>query len=178
MDKKFENLRNELRKFDELLSRTEPTKDEILDQLASLLEQVEFDSDMLSEYKRKIDRLDVAKTEEKLEKFKKFDKVDYSEREKFLQDFEVELTSQRITSDEVFLLKQRRRITNFSKFLIGALLILIGVGLIVLPLGDEIKVFTIFYFTPNDGVTLIDVVGLIFILSGIVTMVSPSKAKT
>lgn len=178
MSKKFEDLRSELRKFDELLSNTEPTKEEILDQLSSLLDKVEFDSDMLSDYKKKVELLEVGNTEAKLESFKKFDKVDFSEREKFLQDFEVELTSQKITSDEVFLLKQRRRISHFTKFLIGVLLLVIGIGLIVLPLGDEIKVFTIFYFTPNDGVTLIDVVGIIFILSGIATMVSPSKVKT
>lgn len=178
MDKKFAELRNELRKFDELLSNPEPTKEEILDQLASLLSKVDFDSDMLSEYKKKIDLMEVANTETKLEKFKKFDKVDFSEREKFLQDFEVELTSEKITSDEVFLVKQRRRITSFTKFLIGVLLMVIGIGLIVLPLPDDIKVFTIFYFTPNDGVTLIDVIGIIFILSGIVTIISPSGRKS
>ncbi|TAE16027.1 MAG: hypothetical protein EAZ47_06110 [Bacteroidetes bacterium] len=51
--------------------------------------------------------------------------------------------------------------------IIGITMILLGFGMIVMPAPPYFEMFTLFYLTENDGVTIMDVISLLIILIGI-----------
>lgn len=73
--------------------------------------------------------------------------------------------------------KQAKRITFKSIFLktiktvIGLLFVTLGFAMIIMPAPPYFEMFTIFYFTENDGVTLMDLISLIIIAIGIYIIV-------
>ncbi|KAA0208377.1 MAG: hypothetical protein OZ913_02115 [Ignavibacteriaceae bacterium] len=175
MQNEFEELQSALREFDRLLDKPGISKDEVLDQLGILLEKSNFNSDEIARYKKYIDEIQGNQIEKKINRFKKFDEIEFSDREKYLNDFEMELNIQKLTSDEVHAYKKRNKLLSISKFLIALMVMVIGISVILLPLSDEFKVFTIYYFNPNDGITLIDVFGLVLIFGSIYLILNSRK---
>lgn len=81
--------------------------------------------------------------------------------------------------------KQANKITVSEKFvrviqiIIGFLFVTLGFAMIIMPAPPYFEMFTIFYFNPNDGVTLMDLISLIIIAVGIYIIVkSISNFKT
>ena len=65
--------------------------------------------------------------------------------------------------------KSPRFTDRFSKTIqtiIGFLFITLGFAMIILPAPPYFEMFTIFYFNPDDGVTLMDLIALIIIAVG------------
>ena len=59
---------------------------------------------------------------------------------------------------------------SLSKFVLIALsiiMIILGLGMIIMPAPPFFEMFTIFYFNRNDGITIMDLISLIIILSGV-----------
>ena len=54
---------------------------------------------------------------------------------------------------------------------IALLLVLLGFGMIIMPAPPYFEMFTLFYFSPNDGVTIMDVISLIVAFIGIYILV-------
>ena len=54
---------------------------------------------------------------------------------------------------------------------IALLLILLGFGMIIMPAPPYFEMFTLFYITPNDGVTIMDVISLIVAFIGVYILV-------
>ncbi|MGN6180773.1 MAG: hypothetical protein ACTHNW_16440, partial [Mucilaginibacter sp.] len=52
-------------------------------------------------------------------------------------------------------------------FIISITMITLGFGMIIMPAPPFFEMFTIFYFNPNDGVTIMDLISLLVILFGI-----------
>ncbi len=52
------------------------------------------------------------------------------------------------------------------RVLIGFLFITLGFAMIIMPAPPYFEMFTIFHFTPDDGVTLMDLISLIIIAMG------------
>jgi hypothetical protein len=55
--------------------------------------------------------------------------------------------------------------------LISLVLIMLGFAMIIMPAPPYFEMFTIFYFNPQDGVTLMDVISLLIILTGVYLLV-------
>lgn len=58
------------------------------------------------------------------------------------------------------------------RFIIALLLILLGFGMIIMPAPPYFEMFTLFYLNPNDGVTIMDVVSLIVVFTGVYLMIN------
>jgi len=62
-------------------------------------------------------------------------------------------------------------IKRYSEFiiqaLIGFVMLTMGFAMIILPAPPYFEMFTIFHFTTNDGFTLMDLISLIVILTGV-----------
>ena len=59
---------------------------------------------------------------------------------------------------------------SLSKYVLIALsiiMIILGLGMIIMPAPPFFEMFTIFYFNRNDGITIMDLISLIIILSGV-----------
>ncbi|OLY91852.1 hypothetical protein SAMN05444008_109103 [Cnuella takakiae] len=55
-----------------------------------------------------------------------------------------------------------------TTFLIGILLVTIGLSLIIMPApSPTFEIATLIYFNPNDGVTIMDLISLLVIFVGI-----------
>lgn len=93
------------------------------------------------------------------------DKLDQLDQLEFL------LTTQHIDSKQVKKVVFKNFILKFIKIIIGFLLLTLGFAMIILPAPPYFEMFTIFYFNPNDGVTLMDVISLIVIAVGIYIIV-------
>lgn len=66
---------------------------------------------------------------------------------------------------------QQRLIILLKKIIlriIAVLLVIIGLALIVVPAPSPVfEIATLYYFNPNDGITIMDLVALVIILSGV-----------
>lgn len=60
------------------------------------------------------------------------------------------------------------------KVLIGFTFVTLGFSMIIMPAPPYFEMFTIFHFTTDDGVTLMDVISLIVILAGIYIVLKSS----
>ncbi len=56
--------------------------------------------------------------------------------------------------------------------IIACLLILLGFGMIIMPAPPYFEMFTLFYINPNDGVTIMDVVSLLVVFTGVYLLIS------
>lgn len=54
---------------------------------------------------------------------------------------------------------------------IGFVMLTLGLAMIILPAPPYFEMFTIFYFSVNDGFTLMDLISLIIILTGVFTII-------
>jgi hypothetical protein len=60
--------------------------------------------------------------------------------------------------------------TNLSRNLvifIGIIMITLGMAMIIMPAPPYFEMFTIFYFNDNDGVTLMDLIALLIVFTGV-----------
>ena len=60
----------------------------------------------------------------------------------------------------------REKLIRLMKSIIGFLFVTLGFAMIIMPAPPYFEMFTIFYFTANDGVTLMDLISLIIIAVG------------
>ena len=61
--------------------------------------------------------------------------------------------------------------------LISIVLIVLGYGMIIMPAPPFFEMFTIFYFNTNDGITIMDCISLLVILSGVYFLIKAVFAK-
>ncbi|WP_017259065.1 hypothetical protein [Pedobacter arcticus] len=55
--------------------------------------------------------------------------------------------------------------------LIGFVMVTLGFAMIILPAPKYFEMFTIFYFSVNDGFTLMDLISLVIVLTGVFVIV-------
>lgn len=63
------------------------------------------------------------------------------------------------------------KIKKGLQFLISLVFITLGLGMVILPAPKEFEMFTIFHFTRDDGVTLMDLISLLIIFTGVYLLV-------
>jgi hypothetical protein len=90
-----------------------------------------------------------------LDKIDQLDKLEFLLNNNFLDSKQ----SNKINLSEKFI--------KFVKIVIGFLFVTLGFAMIIMPAPPYFEMFTVFYFTPDDGVTLMDLISLIIIAVGI-----------
>ena len=66
-------------------------------------------------------------------------------------------------------LKKDVRMDRLSKIVlavIGVVMIALGLGMIIMPAPHSFEMYTIFYFTRDDGITIMDLISLLVVLAG------------
>ena len=142
--------------------------DSKLDELVNLLAKSEIDSEKVKQIRLRMnDALDQAGTyRDQLNAFKGINVNDTADRANMLDDFEVLLASHQVDSKMSKKYLRGERISKFFLILISLVLIMLGFAMIIMPAPPYFEMFTIFYFNPQDGVTLMDVISLLIILTG------------
>ena len=103
---------------------------------------------------------------ELLAEFQKVDNVDLSRFEK-LEKIEMLLQSNYIDTKVAKSIKFKNFLEMIFPVLTGLVMVTLGFAMIILPAPPYFEMFTIFHFTLNDGFTLMDLISLIIILTGI-----------
>lgn len=142
--------------------------DDKLNELIVLLNSSNINSENIKHIQKKFNTAVEEKlTEDELiTELQKVDEIDLSRLEK-LDKIEMLLKTNYIDTKSIKTFKVKRYAEMIVPVLIGIVMVTLGFAMIILPAPPYFEMFTIFHFTLNDGFTLMDLISLIIILSGI-----------
>lgn len=147
--------------------------EEKLEELIALLAQNEFDSETVKQVQH---RFNTAIEQKKLNHneinaFKSIDENKDASREALLDEFSLLLVSNKVDSHISRDYLRNQRLKKIVLAATGIVMITLGLAMIIMPAPPYFEMFTIYYFNINDGITLMDLISLIIILSGIYILV-------
>jgi len=166
---------NKAKEFSELRNTAEKQGaiEEKLEELIALLAQNEFDSETVKQVQH---RFNTAIEQKKLNHneinaFKSIDENKDASREALLDEFSLLLVSNKVDSHISRDYLRNQRLKKIVLAATGIVMITLGLAMIIMPAPPYFEMFTIYYFNINDGITLMDLISLIIILSGIYILV-------
>lgn len=106
-------------------------------------------------------------TKDQIKSFQDFAADNQSSRMELLDGMDQLLSISNIDSKSGKKFIRQRLFKGIIKFLIGLTMIVTGFAMIILPAPPYFEMFTIFYFTHDDGVTIMDLISLLVILCGV-----------
>lgn len=167
-DKKIEK---QLEPFVELFDYSFKSKEEKLDELIRILEHSNFNSEQLIRYKIRVEKIiHEKKIKEDIEHFDEIDQFKAetdSSKIELLDNFELLLNSSELNSEEAYKYVRHGKIKSIFKIIFGIILMILGLGMIVLPSPKNFEIYTLFYFTRDDGITVMDLISGLIIVTGI-----------
>ena len=172
-------LSESLQKFEQLGNKDEELNQK-LSEFITLLEESNLDTENIKLLQSRINNL----LEEKLSSkslIKEIQEVSIADIDKLeqLDKLEFLLIHNHFDSKQARKVTFSKRLLRIIKIIIGFLFVTLGFGMIIMPAPPYFELFTIFYFNPDDGVTLMDLISLIIIAVGIYIIVkSMSNLKT
>lgn len=145
--------------------------EEKLDELIVLLNESDLDSETVQRLQSKFNSS--LPKEEGADRFKAFKKLDdpWSSRLEMAEDLESLLSTYQVDSNASKKYLFAERLLKFVLMLTSIVLITLGFALIVLPQPPEFEMFTIYYFTTDDGFTLMDLIALLIVLAGVYLLI-------
>lgn len=172
------SIKQEIKKFQEL-DEAKVSAERKLDELIHLLNNSELDSDSLQKLQNRFSEAVERRslTLQDLEEFKKLDDNALSRIEK-ADDLEKLLSKYKLDSNDAPRIISSDRGSTISLMIVAVLLILLGFAMVIMPAPPYFEMFTIFYFSQNDGVTLMDLIALVIVFTGVYLLFnSLSKLK-
>lgn len=144
-----------------------------LNEVAVLLNGHQLDGEKLKYFQQKFSStLQSCSTgTEAIEAFKVIDNEEDASRDELLNQFSTLLLSNKVDSRAAGKYLKAKRVNNFVVIMIALAMVTLGLAMIVIPAPPYFEMFTIYYFTPNDGITLMDVISCIIILIGIYLLI-------
>lgn len=159
--------------FDDLesfsrINERDLTIDDKLNELINLLNNSAIDSENIKQIQYKFNNAIHQKLSdsELISEFEKVDDDALSRLEK-LDKIEMLLKTNYIDTKVVKSIAFKRFLEMIVPVLIGLVMVTLGFAMIILPAPPYFEMFTIFHFTVDDGFTLMDLISLIIILTGI-----------
>ena len=164
----------------ERLAEKESEVDEKIDAVIALITQNEFDSQTVKQFQQRFNRAIEKKdfSPKQLDPFKAIGKKEDASREELLDEFSVLFLSNKIDSNISKKYIKSERIINSTLALLGIVMITLGFAMIIMPATHDFEMFTIFWFNPDDGVTLMDLISLAIIFAGVYVLVRAIYKRT
>jgi hypothetical protein len=143
--------------------------DKKLDELIALLAQNDFDKETVRKFQKKFNKaIELNKGNPKMIKaFKVAGANDNASRDELLDEFSALLINNKIDSRISSRYLKALRTSRLFLMIVGIIMIALGFAMIIMPAPPYFEMFTIFYFNHDDGVTLMDLISLAIIFSGI-----------
>jgi len=139
-----------------------------LDELILLLKQCNLDSNTVAKFQTKLNK---AFEESKFNSvsLKLFQDLDTKNltRLEMANDLENLLFSHNLDSKVSKKYLMAEKLMKFVLMLASLTLMVLGYALIVMPATPDFEMFTIFYFTTDDGFTLMDLIALLIVFTGV-----------
>jgi len=151
------------------VTEKELTFDKKLDELIALLAQNQFDSETTLKFQKKFNKaVELNKSNDKIIKaFKVAGAKNNVSRDELLDEFSTLLINNKIDSRISSRYLKAIRFSRLFLMIVGVIMIALGFAMIVMPAPPYFEMFTIYYFSLDDGVTLMDLISLGIIFSGI-----------
>ncbi len=111
----------------------------------------------------------INKIEETLKPFREID-VDGKDRAELLDEFILAFDSSDLDTEKSIKYVNRRQFISGVFYLIGTLFTVFAIAVIFVPLPKPLEMGTLYYFNPNDGITVSDVIALAVLLAGLVML--------
>ncbi|WP_345949078.1 MULTISPECIES: hypothetical protein [unclassified Mucilaginibacter] len=164
---KHEDIKKEVAQLQQVTNK-QTAIDDKLEELVNLLAESEIDSEKVKQIRTRVNQAldDAGSYRDQLDAFKQIDVHDTANRADLLDEFSVLLASHQVDSNMSKKYLRGERVSRFFLILISLVLIMLGFAMIIMPAPPYFEMFTIFYFNPQDGVTLMDVISLLIILTG------------
>jgi hypothetical protein len=160
-------LTADLQRFEQLNAKDEQLIQK-LDEFMLLLEKSDIDSENIKGIKTRVNKaLDQKLGGTKLIQEIKELSLSGIEKTQQLDQLEQLLNSNYLDSRQAGKNKISDSLGKIVRVFIGFLFITLGFAMIIMPAPPYFEMFTIFHFTPDDGVTLMDLISLIIIAMGI-----------
>jgi hypothetical protein len=143
--------------------------EEKLDELILIISQSDLDEDCITRLQQKLNNAIelTSKNKNAISAFEVIDSKDHASREDLLNEFSTLLLSNKIDSRITSNYLKARRSSSLLLMLVGIVMIALGFAMIIMPAPPYFEMFTIFYFSQDDGVTLMDLISLAIIFAGI-----------
>nr|WP_067058790.1 hypothetical protein [Mucilaginibacter sp. L294] len=136
------------------------------DELVALLQKGVVDVKHAKAIQQKINKaIDEASLPKTIEAFKGLNAG--QDRLGLLNDFELLLSQHQLDTNTSKQYLSNERIKKTVVAIIGVTMITLGMAMIIMPAPPYFEMFTIFHFTPNDGVTLMDLIALLIVFTGV-----------
>lgn len=170
LDKEVESFQN--------LDQQRISIEEKLDELLDLLHSSELDSDSMMKLKDRFNDT-VARIELTRENLKEFERLDNmaTSRLELADSLELLLSQYKLDSKVSKKIVFTERLLRTSIFLVSLVLITMGFAMIIMPAPPYFEMFTIFWFSIDDGVTLMDLIALLIILVGVYLFITSTIKK-
>lgn len=163
------NIEKELLPF-ETLDQLDVELDNRLNHLLVLLENTKLDSQQAARVSDRVNKaLEKYPIRKKLEAYQELD--ENQSRLDMLEDLGLLLAQHPVDSAKTKRYLTSVKIKKSVQFLISLVFITLGLGMVILPAPVEFEMFTIFHFTQDDGVTLMDLISLLIIFTGVYLLV-------
>lgn len=144
-----------------------------LDEVAALLSGHQLDNEKLKHFQQKFDSAlqNCVVDMNAIDAFKVIDEKQDASREELLDEFTTLLLSNKVDSKVAGKYLKAKKINHLLLIAIAVAMVILGLSMIIMPAPPYFEMFTIYYFTENDGITLMDVIACIIILIGIYILV-------
>jgi len=142
-------------------------------ELIEVIEKTNVDSKSAKLYQQQIaDAFQRSQFSPKqLEPYTALDQDNNLSREELLEGLEKLLSETKIDSEISKNYLRKNAIQKGVMFILAILLIVVGFAMIIMPAPPSFEIFTVFYITANDGVTIMDLVSLLIIFGGVLLFV-------
>ncbi|MFD0749429.1 hypothetical protein ACFQZS_04700 [Mucilaginibacter calamicampi] len=153
----------------------ESAVDEKLTEVAALLAGNELDDDTRDRLQQKFNNALYNRDEnvamDAIAAFNVIDKKEDASREELLDEFSILLLSNKVDSRVAGKYLKAKKINNLVLIIISVVMVMLGLSMIIIPAPPSFELFTIYYFTEDDGITIMDVIACIIILTGIYMLI-------
>lgn len=165
LDEEIENFRK--------LDQQRISIDEKLDELLHLLETSKLDSDSVNKVKEKFNRelSTIELTKDNLREFERLDDSTASRLE-LADNLEILLSQYQLDSKVSKKIVFTDKLLKVSVLIISLILITLGFAMIIMPAPPYFEMFTIFWFSLEDGITLMDLIALLIVFAGVYLFIS------
>jgi hypothetical protein len=146
------------------------------DELVVLLRKGVVDAGRVKAVQQKLlHALDEATLPQKIEAFKELDTE--QDRLELLNGFEYLLSQHQLDSNVSKKYITQERVKKSIVVIIGIIMITLGMAMIIMPAPPYFEMFTVFYFNDNDGVTIMDIISLLIVFTGVYLFLSSVLKK-
>lgn len=150
----------------EQINSNDSLLDAKVNELVSLLQNGDIDKEHIKAAQVKINNaIDMLPVSQNFDAFKELD--NNLDRLDMVTNLELLLTQHQVDSRQSRKYLLQEKIKRLVLIAIAVTMTVLGLAMIIMPAPPYFEMFTIFYFSKDDGITLMDVISVLILLTGV-----------